>query len=123
EPVRPEYLALCKREYRPPRFPSGESATTGRSVPRILPAKLWIVGLSECEIPEAEQERLAQGEQRARAMIRGHDQSDTSYFWWPRKPAFALVLRPGDWIISATRYNDETIVVSPPGQFLFLDSY
>ena len=122
EPVRPEYLAMCKREYRPPRFPNG-GGHGRRSKPRQTAAKLWIVGLGEAEIPEGEQERLAKGEKRAKAMTRGRVLSETSFFWWSRRPAFASVLRPGDWVICATRSGDGTIVVSPPGQFLFLDSY
>jgi len=123
EPVRDEYLALCKREYRPPRFANGVAPRTRGARRRVLPAKLWIIGLGEGEIPESEEERLAQGEQRAKAMIRMRQQSDTSYFWWPTKPAFASVLRPGDWVIRATRDADGRVDVSPPGQFLLLDSY
>jgi hypothetical protein len=114
-------MTLCKREYRPPRFPGG-GGNNGGATRRITPAKVWIVGLREAELPEAERDRMARGEARARAMIRGHHQS-TSHFWWPRRPAFASVLRPGDWVISALRRDDQSIVVSPPGQFLFLDSY
>lgn len=123
EPVRREYLALCKREYRPPRFAAAGGRRARRAGQRISPAKLWIVRLAEGEIPEGEHARLAQGEKRARAMIRRHDNSETSYFWWSRQPAFASALRPGDWIICATRDNGGSTLVSPPGQFLFLDSY
>lgn len=124
EPVRDEYLALCKREYRPPRFLNGAAPRARGTRRRILPAKLWIVGLGEGEIPESEEERFGQGEQRAKAMIRRHQQqSEPSHFWWSRKPAFASVLRPGDWVICATRGADSRIDVSPPGRFLFLDTY
>lgn len=122
EAVRPEYLALCKREYKPPRFPNGDPAN-GRGGSRIAAAKVWIVGLSEAEIPETEQERFAEGEARARALARRRGHSNISSFWWSYKPAFAAVLRPGDWVICATRQTDGSIAVSPPGQFLFLDIY
>src|SRR5688572_33241277 len=56
-------------------------------------------------------------------MVRGHQQSITSDFWWSKKPAFASALRPGDWVICATRHIDRSVRVSSPGQFLFLDSY
>jgi hypothetical protein len=123
EPIRDEYLALCKREYNPPRFPDGAAPRTREARRRVLPAKLWIVGLGEGEIPEAEKARFAQGEERAKAMIRRRQQSHNSCFWWSKRPAFASVLRPGDWVICATRNTDGTVDVSQPGQFLFLHSY
>jgi hypothetical protein len=121
EPVRDEYLALCKRKYRPPRFPN--NAGPREPGTRHPPAKLWIVGLGEGEIPESEEPRFGQGERRAKAMIRRPRQSEHSSFWWSYKPAFASVLGAGDWVICATRDTDGRINVSPPGQFLFLDAY
>jgi hypothetical protein len=123
EPVRYEYLALCKREYRPPRFPNNSGQRPRGAGRRARPAKLWIIGLHEGKIPESEKKRLAQGEQRAKVMIRRRQRSEPSHFWWSTKPAFAAVLRPGDWIICATRDVNGRIDVSPPGQFLFLDTY
>ncbi len=123
EPVRDEYLALCKREYRPPRFANSNGPHPRGAGRRARSAKLWIVGLGEGEIPESEKKRLAQGEQRAKAMIRRRQQSEPSHFWWSTKPAFASILRPGDWVIRAIRNTNGPIDVSPPGQFLFLDTY
>lgn len=122
EPVRPEYLEECKRLYKPPRF-NGRRANGRHRQQRVKHAKLWIVNLSESFIPESEFERYEQGEAKADKLVKGEAQSKTDSFHYPFKPKMASELEFGDWVIQVTTYWDKRIVVSPPGQLLFIDNY
>lgn len=44
EPVRPEYLKLCLRAYRPPRFSQQKRLSRTLGQKRIIEAKLWFMG-------------------------------------------------------------------------------
>lgn len=123
EPVRPEYLALCKREYRPPRVPKAAGAPSPKGRQRQRPAHVWIMNLRRADLPEHEQERAAELDAQVKRLIKAGRNSDTDYVWWPSRPAFADLLRPGDWIVQAIRHEDGRVRVSPPGQFLKLNSY
>jgi hypothetical protein len=122
EPIRPEYLARCKKLYEPPRL-DGEQAAGRRLERRVPHAKLWIVNLVEGSIPDAELERYEQGETKAEKLIRDSDRCETDSFHWSRKPKMADYLEIGDWLVQVIRYKDQTTVVHPPGQLLLLDNY
>jgi hypothetical protein len=123
EPIRAEYLELCKNRYRPPRF-SGKPTKGKNSQQRAKPAKLWIVKLSEASLPESESKRFEHGKAEAEKK-RSEDERRTEIesFWWPSEPKMSTELEFGDWIIRAMQYKDKTINVYPPGQFLHLDRY
>ncbi len=123
EPIRAEYLELCKSLYRPPRF-NGKSTKGKNSQQRAKSAKLWIVKLSEASLPESEIERFEQGEAEAeKKRVEDERRTKIDSFWWPREARIATELERGDWIITALRHKDKTMRVSPPGQFLHLDRY
>ena len=122
EPVRREYLEECKRVYKPPRF-NGQRANGKSRQRRVKHAKLWIVGLRECSIPESEVERYERGEANAEKQVKDEARATRESFHWPYKPRMARELEFGDWIIQVTKYKDESIAVSPPGQLLLIDSY
>ena len=122
EPVRPEYLEECKRIYKPPRIAGRRSDEQPRQK-RAAHAKLWLVNLSEASIPEAEVVRYEQGEEQAKNRLKDDRRSTTESFHWPSKPRMADELELGDWIIQMTTYDDRSVLVSPPGQLLYVDHY
>lgn len=89
----------------------------------MRPAKLWLVHLWEDDIPEEERQRYEKGERRAATRVRDKDRFETSSFWELRKSRLAEELQVGDWIIQVVAYEDGSLRVYPPGQFLLLDSY
>jgi hypothetical protein len=122
EPIRPEYLEECKRIYKPPRF-SGQRASGKARQQRAKHAKLWLVNLAESFVPESEIERYEEGEAKAKKLVKDEGRSTTDSFHWPSRPKMANELELGDWVIEMITYKDNSILVSPPGQFLFMDHY
>jgi hypothetical protein len=122
EPVRPEYLAECKRIYKPPRF-LGQGAGEKNSPKRATHAKLWIVNLREAYVPDSEDQRYARGEVKAAKLIKDRVRSKTDSFHWPHKPRMADQLEFGDWVVQVITYHDKSISVHPPGQLRFTDTY
>jgi phospholipase D-like protein len=122
EPLRPEYLNECKLQYKPPRT-GRKKGVSSESTKRVKHAKLWIVGLREYSVPESEWKRYEEGEQKAERLVKDKARSQTANFHWLSKPKMADELETGDWIIQIVTYKDKTILVYPPGQFLFMDSY
>jgi len=85
EPIRPEYLAFCKQEYRPPQFPGTETgAATAEPIsrPPSPRPKLWLVNLSEYELPEAEQKRFAEGLSVAEKRVKNKAAYTVESFYW-----------------------------------------
>jgi hypothetical protein len=122
EPVRPEYIEKCKSIYRPPRF-DGQHAGSKDRQHRATHAKLWLVNLVEATVPDLELERYEHGEAKAEKLVKDQGRSTTTSFHWSHKPKMASELELGDWIIQVTTYEDESILVSPAGQLLFVDHY
>jgi PLD-like domain len=122
EPVRDEYLEMCKQIYKPPRF-IGERVSGKNGQQRAKHAKLWLVNLVESSVPDTEIKRYEKGEAKAKKFIKDEARSTTDSFHWPFKPKMATELELGDWIIEMMTYKDKSIVVFPPGQLLFIDHY
>jgi len=122
EPVRPEYLKLCKGLYQPPRANTFPTKRDDR-LRRTTHAKLWVVNLHEHYVPESEQEAYGKIEEKARERLRNTTRSKTDSFHWQSRPRLADELTEGDWIIQVTTYKDGSILVSAPGQLLAFDSY
>lgn len=122
EPVRPDYLAKCKENYRPPRINGGQ-LDAPKKQSRVKHAKLWIVNLVESSIPDDELTRYEKGEVRAAKLIKDADRFETASFHWSREPRIAKDLEDGDWFIQVIKYKDRSTLVYPPGQFRSLDIY
>jgi hypothetical protein len=122
EPIRPEYLAKCKKLYEPPKV-DGKLANGQKPERRVAHAKLWIVNLVESLIPDAELERYERGETKAAKLIKDADRSATESFHWSHKPKMADHLEVGDWFVQVIKCKDQSTLVHPPGQFLLLDDY
>jgi hypothetical protein len=123
EPVRDKYLEQCKRLYRPPRF-NGEREDGGKRQTRATHAKLWIVNLTEAaELPESEHIHYERGELEAKKLIKDASRSTAESFHWPYKPRMTNELELGDWIIQIIKYKDGSVLVYPPGRFLYTHNY
>ena len=118
EPIRPDYLEVCKRIYRPPRF-GGQRARAEGNGRRAAHAKLWLVKLREYELPASERERFEEGESKAATSVRDQVRSTTDSFHWPHKPKMAQEPEPAGWIIQVVTLEDKNTIVGPPGQLLF----
>jgi hypothetical protein len=123
EPVRSEYLRLCIKEYRPPRF---ERKTPGAAVKplRALQAKLWIVGgLSYVGDVPVEEETQAQ--RLVAQAVRNRPRDDdfevviTNY---PALQPFFRALRRENWVIQCVR-DGSGFDVFPPSRVLGIRSY
>lgn len=122
EPVFPEYLAECKRLYKPPRI-TGKQSTKGKSIRRAAHAKLWLVNLVDYHsFPDAELELFEKSEEKAHELI-NTVQYTLSTFHWSHKPKMANELETGDWVIQCIRHKDKSISVYPPARLLFVDHY
>jgi len=121
EPVRPKYLALCKRIYRPPRF--GAPGKAGKHQSRVSHAKLWVVNLREFSIPDSELAHFKRAELKAQKLLRDATRSRLESFSWPYKPRMADELELGDWVIQVVKYRDGRVLVQSPGQFLCCNSH
>ena len=123
EPIRPEYLELCKQLYKPPKF-GGQNIGEQPRNDRVKRAKLWLVSLVDSSsIPEGELRRYERGAAKAEKLIKKPSQFKIENFHWPTKPKMAGELEPGDSIIQLIKHKDKSISVSPPGGFLFVDHY
>lgn len=122
EPVRPEYLDLCKGIYAPPHRPR-TPGNRSKASSRTTHAKLWMLNLVHASIPDTELNRYQKGTARAEELVRSRTRSKTDSFHWPTRPKMADELEPGDWLLRCIKQEDGTIKVYPPGAFLFLDEY
>lgn len=118
EPVRREYLAECKSIYRPPRM-AGRRDVKGKAATRVTHAKLWLVNLVCRALSDFVLELHERGEETARTMISDSDRSEIQSFNWRGNCRIGDSIELGDWIITATKYEDGSVLVSPPAQFLY----
>lgn len=122
EPVRSEYLELCKKTYRNPSPGSGGATPTTRQG-RVAHSKLWIANVREAEIPENEYEQHARHQRSAEKLKRNPSNTRVTSLFWPHEPSMARQLQQGDWVIRAVRDSHGTIRVHAPGQLLAISHY
>jgi hypothetical protein len=121
EPIGPEYLAECKRLYKPPCF--NRERVSGKHQQRARHAKLWIVNLREQPLPDSETECYERGKAKAKKKMRDDTRCTIEDFYWGHRPSMASELEFGDWVIQVITNKDESIDVYPPGQLLVIDNY
>ena len=115
EPVRPEYLKLCKKEYRPPRANSagGPQVTRAESRP-----KLWFLGgLSRLRLSQAELEAIRPLEQEAEKHLKAPAGAEVTWIRYRRRSKMFQQIEPGQWAISCIREGSGR-VVEAPGQLI-----
>ena len=124
EPVRPEYLKLCLKAYRPPLFSPVGSATKGRRQQRVIEAKLWFIGgLRYREVPEHEKQRAEQIQQKAAKRLRKVKGTIADFTHYGTKPNYFSHIRAGDWVVTCIADGIGNRFVHAPRQVLGQERY
>lgn len=124
EPVRPEYLKLCIKEYTRPKF-NGEANPKKwhRGQGRIVQAKLWFLGgLSELSLSETDQRSMDKVETRAAKKRKNPDKTFVRWVRYWRRPKFMDQIRKGDWVVECSTDGGPRYVTAP-AQVLAQDSW
>ena len=101
EPVRPEYLKLCLRAYRPPRFSQQKRLSRTLGQKRIIEAKLWFNGgLVYSELSEKEKRRADEIVEKAEKKLIKTKSTYVDYSYSSYKPRFFKQIRTGDWLVN-----------------------
>lgn len=115
--VGPEYLALCKAAYRPPRYVAGAPSEQARP-------KAWVARLeSEYNIPDRELGRYEKEEAKASKLVKDTRRYRHDSFHWPSLPKMGKALQPGDLIVTMQVDRKGNAEVSSPVRFLKLTKY
>jgi hypothetical protein len=124
EPVRPEYLKVCLRAYRPPKFGGNGTPSASSRQRRVVEAKLWFIGgLRSIETPEHEQDQIAAIEKDAAARLRDPANTEITWSRYLEKPRFLNHIRVGDWVVECVKDDARIRHVHPPAQVLGIPSY
>jgi len=103
EPVRPEYLKLCLRAYRPPRFSSVKKIARTSGQKRIVEAKLWFMGgLVYKELSGNEKKRADKIAEISEKKLIKKKGTYVEYSHFSYKPRFFKQIRMGDWLVNCT---------------------
>lgn len=125
EPVRPEYLKRCIKEYRPPQFSGSATSEKRRRGPgRVVEAKLWFLGgLTELILSEADQKSMEKVEARAAKKLKNRARTCVTWVrYGGRRPKFMDQIRDGDWVVECTTDGGPRYVTAP-AQVLRQDSW
>lgn len=124
EPVRPDYLKLCLKEYRAPVF---SLADKGRSSPRqkrVVEAKVWFVGgLADRDVPLAEVDKAERLKTKAAKKLKQSKGTHVDCVHYARKPSYFDDIRVGDWIVTCVTNSHGEREVWSPQQVLGQESY
>lgn len=108
EPVRPEYLKLCLRSYRPPRFLRSKKSSKTSRQKRISEAKLWFIGnLTYRDLPEKTKQRVEEIVKKVSKKLKNPKKTYVEDMHFYYKQQFYKKIREGDWFITCT-LNKET---------------
>jgi hypothetical protein len=111
EPVRPEYLELCRTLYRPPRMNSGSRKPASRASSR---SKLWFLGgLRRLDLSEAEQESIRPIEKEAERRLSAAHGTEVTWIRYSRRPRAFRVMEPGQWAIACFQEGAGRVVEAP----------
>ena len=119
EPITPEYLKICKSEYKPPKF-GGRARTSVRQIKRVSPthSRLWLVGVSDVRFSEEEETIIDHEAARAVKSLRNEKQYEISSVRWIGESFFTRSARKGDLVIQF--YDRE---VYPPSRIVRISKY
>jgi len=103
EPVRPDYLKLCLKAYRPPRFLRVKKTSRTSGQKRIAEAKLWFLGglTYECLSNDVEQraEKIAEDIYKE---LKYPKKTFVDYIHFNYKQRSYENIRKGDWFVACT---------------------
>jgi hypothetical protein len=123
EPVRPEYLKICLKNYKPPLIPTETVLQRSNQGHRQKEAKLWFIGgLRYSRVPAEENEKAKKIETAAAKRLRSA-RTSVDYNHYPSKPRYFSNIRVGDWVVDSILESDGTRFVHAPEQVLGQESY
>jgi len=124
EPVRPDYLKLCLKEYRAPVFGVAGKGRSSARQKRVVEAKLWLIGgLADRDVPAAEVGKAERIKTKAAKQLKRSKGTSADYVHYARKPRCFDDIRVGDWIVTCVADSDGHRDVWPPQQVLGQESY
>lgn len=112
EPVTPEWLAHCKKIYRPPKRIEQNRAKTNRRL-RPIGRRVWLIGTHPTEFPESESSLVEIGTKAAKGKLRNKRIYEVDSIRWPGRSRFLQLIRRGDVLIQ--RFENH---VYPHGRIL-----
>ena len=124
EPVRPDYLKLCLRTYRPPRFIQNRGQRKNKRQKRIAEAKLWLIGgLVYKDMPKYQQELADKIVNKASKKLKNPQKTFVDCSHFSNRPKFLKKIRPGDWFVTCVldKTNGKR-EVNCPEQVMSLDN-
>lgn len=122
EPVRKDYLQKCLDEYRPPKFVPGPAGPRTKK-PKIVAAKLWLVGgLHYRDLPEAEDDSVQRVVKKTKKKLLDFERSEVDYSHYPKPLRFFKQLREGDWLVVCVS-DGSGFDVYAPARFLGVEKY
>lgn len=118
ERVTPEYLKLCKRSYKPPRFAggNGRKAQTKKVVPTY--SRLWISGISDVDFSEQEQLISDRESKKALKEVKDKRRHEVNSIRWVGDSHFTRSARKGDLMIQL--YHNKAY---PPARIVRISKY
>jgi hypothetical protein len=114
-PVRPAYLELCEREYKPPTFPAHRSEAAVQHDGRSL---LWfITGLRLLDLNDEDEALMQRTVAKLESKLSRPNRSEVSWIRYARKPKFYDRIKPGAIVIRSLAANGKKLVY-PPAQVI-----
>jgi hypothetical protein len=124
EPVRPEYLKVCLKAYKPPVFVPERNIGKSSRQKRVVEAKLWFIGgLHQIDIPEYEAKKAEGIQQVAGQKLQKPQGTHADFVHYHDKPSYYDDIRPGDWIVTCVADSEGGRYVYPPQQVIDHESY
>lgn len=125
EPVRPNYLDRCIKEYRPPQFKGMRGGgKRRRQAAKQEHAKLWFVGnIAFMDFSRTETEIVGRLEQEAAEHLRNPRRNCVSFIRFTDKPLWYERIQAGDWVVRCVLHGKQRHFVDPPGQAIAKRSY
>lgn len=99
ERVSPEYLKLCKKSYKPPRFAGGTA--NKRRTKKVVPtySRLWISGISDVDFSKQEELISEREAKKALKEVKDKRRYEVNSVRWTGDSHFTRLARKGDLLL------------------------
>jgi hypothetical protein len=112
-PVTPGYIRLCKRIYKPPKFPPG---------PPPAHSRLWVVGVRPVDLPEQEERLFETEEKKVSKKLKDVKKFEVAWIRWIGKSRFVECAREGDQVVQIGE-EGKNVKVYPPERIVGIRRY
>jgi hypothetical protein len=97
EPVTPEYIASCKKIFKPPKFSGRHKKGKNRDVPSH--SRLWLLSTQETALSDEEQEFCVEREKEAEEKIADLEKYKADTILWDQNSRIAKQIQERDLVI------------------------